>query len=85
MAHITVTIDGDTIMDADPGTWSTTPPDINALGFRGRSSQPEPWRQLIMLTIAETATLALAGKPGVNTHINVTTRTDGWTMDMEQT
>ncbi len=85
MAHITVVVNGDTLMNADPGDWTTNPPDINALGFRGRGNQPEPWRQLIMLTIAETATLALAGKPGLNTSIDVTTRAGGWTMNMEQT
>ena len=42
------------------------------------AGKPEPWLQLVMMTIAQAATRNLAGQPTVDTTIAVTTRTDGW-------
>lgn len=78
MSNIRIVVDDEVLMDANPGTWTTSPPDINKLGFRGKGNQPEPWRQLILHTIAEAATLALAGKQAGNVTIEVATHADGW-------
>lgn len=80
MSHIRITVDDTTIMDADPGTWRQTPPDINTLKLKAGS---QPWGLAVMATVAEAATLAMAGKEGRDTTITITTDTDGWTMDVE--
>lgn len=80
MNHIRITVDGTTIMDADPGTWRQTPPDINSLKLKAGS---QPWGLAVMATVAETATLAMANKTGRNTTITIATQADGWTMDVE--
>lgn len=73
---ITVTVDGKTLMAADPGEWRQTPPDLDTLKLAA-AGKPEPWLQLVMMTIAQAATRNLAGQPTVDTTIAVTTRTDG--------
>lgn len=80
MSHIRIEVDGTVLMDADPGTWHATPPDINSLKLKAGN---QPWGLAVMATVAETATLAMAGKPGRNTTITITTDGDGWTMDVE--
>ncbi|OHT87130.1 MFS transporter [Mycobacteroides saopaulense] len=81
MSHITITIDGDTLMDADPGSWRSTPPDIEALKLK---SGGQPWGIALMGAVAEAATLSMANLPATDTTIVVTTRDNGWTLDVEK-
>ncbi|AWH14491.1 hypothetical protein HWB60_gp097 [Mycobacterium phage TChen] len=86
MTNIRITIDDKTLMDADPGTWTTTPPDIETLKQHlGGIDEPEPYMQAIMLTLAKVATLAMVGKQQPNTTIAVTTRPTGWTLSIDET
>ncbi len=81
MSHITITIDGETIMDADPGTWRSTPPDVEALKLK---SSGQPWGIALMGAVAEAATLSMANLPATDTTIAVTTRNNGWALDVEK-
>lgn len=77
MSRIRIIIDGDTVMDADPGTWTHTPPDLDALKLQS-TTPPQPWMQSVMFALADIATKAFAGQ----------TQTDskgGWTLDVEGT
>lgn len=76
MIHIEV--DGKVLMHADPGQWTTTPPDVQEVQKAGPN---EPWMLPIMAALAKTATLAMAGAKHEDTTISVTTRKNGWTMD----
>jgi hypothetical protein len=83
MSNIRIAIDGKTVMDSDPGQWSTQPPDLASLQNLGGGAQPQPWMQAIMITLAKVATEAMAGVKGGDTSIEVTTRAGGWTMDVQ--
>ncbi|AIT14578.1 hypothetical protein SEA_TAPIOCA_69 [Mycobacterium phage Tapioca] len=76
MSHIRVTLDGNTIMDGDPGQWATKPPAIADLELRAASGNPEPWVQIL-------TAFARAAVTGRNTTITATTRDNGWTLDVE--
>lgn len=82
--HLSITIDDDTVMDSDIGTWTHTPPDLTKLNLRGGGTKPQPWLQAIMFTVAKLATEQLSGQTTGNgrTDIHVTTRTNGWDMSM---
>lgn len=84
MSHIRITIDDEVVMDADPGQWSVTPPDVASLQLKGGGTTPKPWMQAVLLTLASVATLAMAGKPAGDTVITVTTRDGGWTLDVHE-
>lgn len=84
MSNIRITIDGNLVMDSNPGQWSTTPPDIEGLKLEGGGNTPEPWMQAIMITLARVATEALAGAKAGDTAITATTRKGGWTLDVDQ-
>lgn len=79
MSHIKITVDGKTLMDADPGTWRDTPPDIPALQQR---SAGEPWGLAVMGAVAHAATMGMLGKAG-DTTITITTRGNGFTMEAD--
>lgn len=81
MSRIVITVDNKTLMDADPGTWTYTPPDLDALKLQ--TGTPQPWMQSIMFALAEVATKAFAGQPQQDTTITVTTRDGGWTLDCD--
>ncbi|CPX29539.1 Hypothetical major facilitator transporter [Mycobacteroides abscessus] len=81
MAHITITIDGDTLMDADPGSWRSTPPDIESLKLK---TGGQPWGIALMGAVAEAATLSMANLTGTDTAIMVTTRDNGWTLEVQR-
>lgn len=81
MANIRITVDDTVLMDADPGTWTQTPPDINTLKLKAGN---QPWGLAVMASVAETATLTMAGKPVTDTTITITTRDGGWTMDVQR-
>lgn len=72
-------VDGETLMDADPGEWSSNPPDVSALNLRA-GNKPEPWMQTILFTVAKTGIDALSGGQTGDTDIVVTTVEDGWDM-----
>jgi hypothetical protein len=82
MSNIRITIDGDTVMDSDPGDWSLTPPDIDSLKLKA-TGPGKPWGLAVMSTIADAAPRALAGHTIGNTTITVTTTSTGWTMDVD--
>ncbi|ANN98191.1 MFS transporter [Mycobacteroides abscessus] len=79
MSHIKITVDGKTLMDADPGTWRHTPPDIPAIQQR---TAGEPWGLAVMSAVAHAATLGMLGEAG-DTTIDVTTRAGGFTMEAD--
>ncbi|AMT72055.1 hypothetical protein [Mycobacteroides immunogenum] len=81
MSHIKITVDGKTLMDADPGTWRATPPNLPDLK---RQSGGQGWGLAVMATLAQTATLAGLGQPTGNTTMTITTHAKGWTLDVEQ-
>ncbi len=81
MSHIKITVDGKTLMDADPGSWRATPPAIPDLK---RQSGGQGWGLAVMATLAQTATLAGLGQDTGNTTMTITTRAKGWTLDVEQ-
>lgn len=51
--HLCITIDDQTVMNTDVGTWTATPPDLAKLNLAGGSTKPQPWLQAIMFTIAK--------------------------------
>lgn len=81
MSHIKITVDGKTLMDADPGTWRSTPPNIPDLK---RQSGGQGWGLAVMATLAQTATLAELGQSTGDTTMTITTRAKGWSLDVEQ-
>ncbi|MDO3206618.1 MFS transporter [Mycobacteroides abscessus] len=81
MSHIRIIVDGDTLMDADPGNWRSTPPDIESLKLK---TGGQPWGIALMGAVAEAATLSMANLPATDTTIVVTTRDNGWTLDVEK-
>ncbi|YCU47985.1 MFS transporter [Mycobacteroides abscessus] len=80
MSHIKITVDGKTLMDADPGTWRHTPPDIPDLR---RQSGGQPWGLAVMGAVAQTATLTQMGRDVGDTTMTITTGAQGWTMDVQ--
>lgn len=80
MSHIQITVDGKTLMDADPGTWRSTPPDIPALQ---RQTGGEPWGLAVMGAVAHAATLAMVGQSTGDTSITIATRAGGFTMEAD--
>lgn len=80
MSHIKITVDGKTLMDADPGTWRDTPPDIPALRQR---SGGEPWGLAVLGAVSNVAAPAMAGLPTGDVTITITTRPGGFTMEAD--
>jgi putative MFS transporter len=80
VSRICVVIDGATIMDANPGQWTETPPGLDVIT---KAERKEPWMIPIMAAIAEAAVKAHTGQPQRDTTITVTTRTDGWNLNVE--
>jgi hypothetical protein len=80
MSHIKITVDGKTLMDADPGTWRETPPDIPALQSQ---TGGEPWGLAVMGAVAHAATLAMVGQSVDDATIAVTSRPGGFTMEAD--
>lgn len=79
MSHLRITIDGQTLMDANPGQWTHTPPDLSKLNFNA-GSVDQPYMLTIQGIVAKRAIEAIAGHARGNTDITVTTRADGWDM-----
>ncbi|CPR78950.1 Hypothetical major facilitator transporter [Mycobacteroides abscessus subsp. abscessus] len=81
MSNIKITVDGKVLMDTDPGKWRSTPPDIPDLK---RQSGGQGWGLAAMVTLAQAGTLAELGQPIGDTTMTITTRANGWTLDVEQ-
>ncbi|WP_457060251.1 MFS transporter [Mycobacteroides abscessus] len=81
MSNIKISVDGKVLMDTDPGKWRSTPPDIPDLK---RQSGGQGWGLAVMVTLAQAGTLAELGQPIGNTTMTITTRANGWTLDVEQ-
>lgn len=73
MTHVTLTIDDTELMNGDLGQWSTEPPAISDLKLKVGK---EPWA---IPTLQAIASAAITAK---DTHITVTTRADGWGMEV---
>lgn len=84
MSRVKITVDADTLMDADPGTWSVTPPDMDGLkaSLAQRGGENQPWMMSILYTIATVAPKVLMGQDAGDTTISVTTRSDGYDMSV---
>jgi hypothetical protein len=75
MPHTTITVDGETIYDADPGDYRSALPE-RLQGMLQRGAESEPWCDSLQLPWAR----ALAdNRPLVAI---VTTRPNGWTIDI---
>lgn len=87
MSSIIITVDADTLMDADPGTWSSTPPDMDSLkaALAQRGGDNQPWMMSILYTIATVAPKVLMGQDAGDTTIAVATRADGYDMSVTTT
>jgi len=71
VTHIKLTVDGQTLMDGDLGTWKRTPPTaIQHLLKPGK--QPEPYLQAALGALLE------ASIKGTDAHIEATTTPTGW-------
>jgi hypothetical protein len=78
MPRVAISIDGETLMDADVGQWTKEPPHgVNDLVTRATSS-PQPWYPAIL------AALQNAILTDKHTTITVATRSDGWTLEVAQ-
>lgn len=77
MAHTKITIDGDTILDANLSSdWQGKLPD-QIQAYLRPDAKPEPWR---MALIHEFTQSVLAGRPLT---VTVTTRDTGYTLDID--
>ena len=78
MAHISITIDGKTVMDGHTGQWQERPPDFIAQqleAMKTGNTQPSPWMRAVMLVVAE------AAMTDNYTAVEVTTNGNaGWTL-----
>lgn len=70
MAQIRITIDGETVMDSDCGTWTSTPPELVATHMQ----QPKPWSRPLLMVVADAA---MRDQP---TTITITTGPKTWTL-----
>lgn len=84
MSHLRVIINGQTLMDANPGEWTHTPPDLTKLNFNAGAID-QPYMLTIQGIVAKRAIEAIAGHTQGNTEITVTTRTNGWDMSTTTT
>ena len=84
MSNFRITVDNTTLMDADPGQWSSTPPDMDTLktDLAKHGGNNQPWMMSILYTIATVAPKVLMGQNPGDTTIAVTTRADGYDMSV---
>lgn len=76
-ARMRITVDGDTLMDADLGNWTQPKPQIDQLNQLAASPTPPAWTRPVMVMLAEAA----LRKRSLN--IDITTRDSGWTMSVD--
>lgn len=75
MAQIRIVIDGDTIIDKDIGEWTQSLPELQ--DYLQPDSKPQPWMQAVLISLTGAA---VRGQPFA---AEVTTRPDGWTLNVE--
>lgn len=75
MSHLTVIINGDTVMNGDTGDWTHTPPTLTNDLLKGHL-QPQPYSRPLLVVMADTALRHTTAT------ITITTRDSGWTMDI---
>lgn len=83
MAYIKVTIDGETVLDGESGTWEQRPPDFIAQQLHNMTTStnpvpPSPWMRSIMLILAEAAMTETYASIEVSTRGNA-----GWSLDVK--
>jgi hypothetical protein len=79
MAYIKVTIDGDTVIDGESGSWEQRTPDFIAKQLHDLTSNPNPtppspWMRALMLVIAE------AAMTSTYTEVDIKTTGSGWSL-----
>jgi len=77
MAALKVTIDNETVIDGDTGTWVAQPPEFIAKQMDAALNsdvKPSPWMRALMLVIAETAMTDTA------TGVEIKTWDEGWSL-----
>ena len=77
MAFLKVTIDDETVIDGDTGTWIEQPPEFIAKQMDAALKsdvKPSPWMRALMLVVAETAMTDTA------TAVDVKTWDEGWSL-----
>jgi len=64
VSHLKVVVDGEVLMDADPGTWSSEPPDLESLkgALASRGGENQPWMMSILYTLATLLPQTLMGQ-----------------------
>ncbi|OMC52537.1 hypothetical protein A5742_16445 [Mycolicibacterium fortuitum] len=74
MAHIHIEVDGDVLMDGNPGEWTSNPPEMDKLQLKGGT--PDPWMVALMPSVANAVTKTLANMPITPRH---------WTLTVDET
>ncbi len=77
MARVQVSVDGDTIMDADLGRWTSKPPQILRDQLAANAA-PKLYMRCLLVIVADAAMSA------TGTSIDITTYGDNWTMRVER-
>ncbi len=80
MAYIKVTIDGETVLDGESGTWEARPPEFLAKEMANVTASENakstgPWMRALMLVIAE----AVMTKS--YTEVEIKTSGSGWSLN----
>jgi len=76
MPNLKIVVNDQVQMNGDLGTWSSEPPFISQQKLAIATKRDEPWSVAVLSLVAKAAT----GTP-IHT-INITTRDDGWTLDV---
>lgn len=83
MAYIKLTIDEETLLDGESGTWEQRPPDFIAEQLHKMTNStnpvpPSPWMRSVMLILAEAAMTETYASIDVVTRGN-----EGWSLDVK--
>lgn len=78
MPHISVTVDGRPLMDADTERGASSLPQELAAYLRP-GARPEPWMKAVLFAIGE------AAMNGQDLRADVTTKPRGWALDVDMT
>lgn len=77
MAHMTVTIDGNTVMDSPLGDWTANPPEILTEQLAATTT-PKLYMRCLLILMADAALSDTA------TTVDITTDADNWTMRVQR-
>ena len=80
MAYIKVTVDEETVLDGESGTWEAKTPEfltkqIESFSANPNTTPPSPWMRALMLIIAE------AIMTNSYTEVDVKTTGSGWILE----